>query len=77
MSTKDAYDMRARYRPRFFVRVGHETTSRKVASNNTSCLEAHPCNFTICMEISIFSMYHVIDRLTKIMSRADKKWAHF
>ena len=32
MSTKDAYDMRTRYSPRFLVPVGHETT---VASKNT------------------------------------------
>ena len=29
------------------------------------------------MEISIFSLNNVIPRLTKIMDRADKNWAHF
>ena len=29
------------------------------------------------VEISIFSLYHVIVRVTKIMNRADKNWAHF
>ena len=28
-------------------------------------------------EISIFSLNNVILRLTKIMNRADKNWAHF
>ena len=29
------------------------------------------------LEISIFSLNNVILRLTKIMNRADKNWAHF
>ena len=29
------------------------------------------------LEISTFSLNNVIDRLTKIMNRADKNWAHF
>ena len=29
------------------------------------------------LEMGIFSLYHVIVRLTKIMNRADKNWAHF
>ena len=29
------------------------------------------------LEISIFSLNNVIIRLTKIMNRADKNWAHF
>jgi hypothetical protein len=29
------------------------------------------------LEIRIFSLYHVNVRPTKIMSRADKNWAHF
>ena len=29
------------------------------------------------LEISTFSLYHVIVRPTKIMNRADKNWAHF
>ena len=29
------------------------------------------------LEISTFSLNNVISRLTKIMNRADKNWAHF
>ena len=51
----------SRNRPRFFVQVGHETMY----------IRNH------LVEISIFSLNHVIVRPTKIMNRAGKNWAHF
>ena len=38
-------------------------------------LDMKPC--VHLEEISIFSLNHVIVRLTKIMNRADKNWAQF
>ena len=55
MSTKDAYDMRTRYRPRFFVRVGHETT---VASKT-------PWLFQIAYEEEIWCLNKCYDLLEK------------
>ena len=50
--------MRTRYRPRFFVQVGHQTTNASIGNK-------------------YFSLNNVIVKLTKIMNRAAKNWAHF
>ena len=42
--------MLTRVSVRFLVRAGHETTYRKVASSNTSRLEAHTDFFQIAYE---------------------------
>ena len=61
-------------------------TNIKVQFLTNACILESVQNFLIkldmksCMhlvEISIFSLNLVIVRLTKIMNRADKNWAHF
>ena len=65
----------SRYHLRFFVLVGHENRYRKVASSNTSCLEAHAGFFRLHCDLLVRSNgtlprnnFAVVTFLTKIQN---------